>query len=57
MYIKMNFLFKDQPSSFLTTSPTGIEQLDVIVTGDYRQSGHVHESEQRRPNVMTTGAL
>ncbi|CAF4067400.1 unnamed protein product, partial [Rotaria sp. Silwood2] len=37
-------------SNFFTNSPTGIEQLDVIVTGDYRRSGDTQQ--QTRSNIM-----
>jgi hypothetical protein len=39
-----------QPSSFFTNPSTGIEQLDVIVTGDYRRSGD--SQQQTRSNIM-----
>ncbi|CAF1012011.1 unnamed protein product [Rotaria sp. Silwood1] len=40
----------NQLSNFFTNSPTGIEQLDVIVTGDYRRSGDTQQ--QTRSNIM-----
>ena len=45
-----------QPTSFFSNVPTGIEQLDVIVTGDYRRNIEPQQQQQHtRSNMMVIG--
>ncbi|CAF0957414.1 unnamed protein product [Adineta steineri] len=41
-----------QPASFFINPSTGIEQLDVIVTGDYRRSGDSQQQQQQQQPQM-----
>ncbi|CAF5072005.1 unnamed protein product, partial [Rotaria magnacalcarata] len=41
-------------SDFFTNSPTGIEQLDVIVTGDYRRSSDNQQQQQQQQQQQHT---
>ncbi|CAF3366844.1 unnamed protein product [Rotaria socialis] len=43
----------NQSSSFFTNSPTGIEQLDVIVTGDYRRSSDNQQQQQQQQHTRS----
>ena len=44
-----------QPTSFFSNSSTGIEQLDVIVTGDYRRNAEPQPQQHTRSNMMVIG--
>ncbi|CAF4272178.1 unnamed protein product [Rotaria magnacalcarata] len=44
----------NQSSDFFTNSPTGIEQLDVIVTGDYRRSSDNQQQQQQQQQQQHT---
>ncbi|CAF1559595.1 unnamed protein product, partial [Adineta ricciae] len=45
-----------QPTSFFANPATGIEQLDVIVTSDYRRSGtDSQQQQQTRSKTMVAG--
>ncbi|CAF0847061.1 unnamed protein product [Rotaria sordida] len=47
----------NQLSNFFTNSSTGIEQLDVIVTGDYRRSGDTQQQQQQQQQQSRSNTM